>query len=128
MLVYQIDRSEKRHRKVRDLAMPGHPQTISIMRGKLCVGYPSGFRMWDLADNSTTGMAHFYALYFPFRIFYILLFAALVNLEDASLQFLNQTLYDAHLIINVSGYEQKEFLLIFSRLGVYVDAQGIFCI
>uniref|UniRef100_A0A158Q2K0 Phorbol-ester/DAG-type domain-containing protein n=1 Tax=Dracunculus medinensis TaxID=318479 RepID=A0A158Q2K0_DRAME len=106
VLVYQIDRSEKRHRKVRDLAMPGHPQTISIMRGKLCVGYPSGFRMWDLADNSTT---------------------ALVNLEDASLQFLNQTLYDAHLIINVSGYEQKEFLLIFSRLGVYVDAQGRRC-
>ncbi|KAL3985036.1 Protein kinase domain family protein [Acanthocheilonema viteae] len=106
VLVFQIDRSEKRHRKVRELAMPGQPQTMTVMRGKLCVGYPSGFRMWDLVDNTTT---------------------ALVNFEDSSLQFLNQTLYDAHLIINVSGYEQKEFLLIFSRLGVYVDAQGRRC-
>uniref|UniRef100_A0A1I7VBU6 non-specific serine/threonine protein kinase n=1 Tax=Loa loa TaxID=7209 RepID=A0A1I7VBU6_LOALO len=106
VLVFQIDRSEKRHRKVRELAMPGQPQTMAVMRGKLCVGYPSGFRMWDLVDNTTT---------------------ALVNFEDSSLQFLNQTLYDAHLIINVSGYEQKEFLLIFSRLGVYVDAQGRRC-
>ncbi|MCP9262591.1 Serine/threonine-protein kinase Genghis Khan [Dirofilaria immitis] len=106
VLVFQIDRSEKRHRKVRELAMPGQPQTMIVMRGKLCVGYPSGFRMWDLMDNTTT---------------------ALVNFEDSSLQFLNQTLYDAQLIINVSGYEQKEFLLIFSRLGVYVDAQGRRC-
>ncbi|VDP12907.1 unnamed protein product [Onchocerca flexuosa] len=106
VLVFQIDRSEKRHRKIRELAMPGHPQTMAVMRGKLCVGYPSGFRMWDLLDNTTT---------------------ALVNFEDSSLQFLNQTLYDAHLIINVSGYEQKEFLLVFSRLGVYVDAQGRRC-
>uniref|UniRef100_F1KQ93 non-specific serine/threonine protein kinase n=1 Tax=Ascaris suum TaxID=6253 RepID=F1KQ93_ASCSU len=106
VLVYQIDRSEKRHRKLRDLAMPGQPQTMCIIRGKLCVGYPSGFRMWDLIDNTTT---------------------ALVNFEDASLQFLNQTLYDAQLIVNVSGYEQKEFLLVFSRLGVYVDAQGRRC-
>ncbi|VDK67278.1 unnamed protein product [Onchocerca ochengi] len=106
VLVFQIDRSEKRHRKIRELAMPGQPQTMTVMRGKLCVGYPSGFRMWDLVDNTTT---------------------ALVNFEDSSLQFLNQTLYDAHLIINVSGYEQKEFLLVFSRLGVYVDAQGRRC-
>uniref|UniRef100_A0A0N5ADJ8 non-specific serine/threonine protein kinase n=1 Tax=Syphacia muris TaxID=451379 RepID=A0A0N5ADJ8_9BILA len=106
VLVFLIDRSEKRHRKVRELAMPGQPQTLSIIQGKLCVGYPSGFRMWDLIDNTVI---------------------VLVNLEDASLQFLNQTLYDAQLIVSVGGYEQKEFLLVFSRLGVYVDAQGRRC-
>jgi hypothetical protein len=52
--------------------------------------------------------------------------AALVNLEDASLIFINQSLHEAQMIVNVSGYEQREFLLIFSKLGVYVDAQGLF--
>ncbi|VDM48136.1 unnamed protein product [Toxocara canis] len=86
VLVCQIDRCEKRHRKLRDMAMPGQPQTMSIIRGKLCVGYPP----------------------------------ALVNFEDASLQFLSQTLYDAQLIVN-------EFLLVFCRLGIYVDAHGRRC-
>uniref|UniRef100_A0A914VK29 Uncharacterized protein n=1 Tax=Plectus sambesii TaxID=2011161 RepID=A0A914VK29_9BILA len=106
VLVYMIDRSDRRHRKVRELAMPGHPQTMEIFRGKLCVGYPSGFRVWDLSDNAQN---------------------ALVNFEDSSLQFLNQSLHDAQLIIDVSGYEQREFLLVFSKLGIYVDAQGRRC-
>ena len=56
MSVFQIDRSERRHHRVRELAMPGQPQYMDIIKGKLCVGYPSGFRMWDLIDNSQTGI------------------------------------------------------------------------
>lgn len=54
VIVYQIDRTEKRHHKVREMAMPGQPQTLKISNGKLFVGYPSSFRMWDLVDNSQT--------------------------------------------------------------------------
>ena len=70
--VYQIDRSERRHRRLRELAMPGQPQcmqvhfstlsassrtgnVLQILHGKLCVGYPSGARMWDLVDNAQHG-------------------------------------------------------------------------
>lgn len=60
--------------------------------------------MWDLIDNSQT---------------------SLVNLEDGSLQFLNQTLHDAQMIVDVSGEpEPREFLLVFQKFGIYVDSQG----
>jgi hypothetical protein len=53
---------------------------------------------------------------------------SLVNLEDGSLQFLNQTLHDAEMLISVNGDDDtREFLLIFQRLGIYVDSQGRRC-
>jgi hypothetical protein len=81
---------------------------------------------------------------------------ALVNLEDGSLQFLNQTLHDAEMVVSVwhsdeqGGVEDvvqqlqveiekalvqqqqqpaverpREYLLIFQKLGIYVDAYGL---
>ena len=101
--MFVIDRSERRHRRIREQAMPAQPQCMKIIGGKLCVGYPSGARMWDLIDNSQT---------------------ALLSLEDSTLAFFSSALYDAHLIVDVSGYEQKEYLLVFATLGVYVDSHG----
>ncbi|CDW57642.1 serine:threonine protein kinase MRCK alpha [Trichuris trichiura] len=98
--VFEINRTPTRHRKLRDLAMPGFPQSLSMVRGKLCVGYPSGFRMWDFVDNSQH---------------------ALLNLEDHSLQFMNHAAYDACILIEVSD---KEYLLVFEKLGIYVDLNG----
>lgn len=49
----------------------------------------------------------------------------MVNLEDASLQFLNKTLHDARLLIPVNEEENpNEYLLLFNNLGVYVDTYG----
>ena len=76
----------------------------------------------------------------------------MVNLEDGSLQFLNQTLHDAEMSISVwhadepaeelvqnmetsssssimhQSQDEKprdEYLLIFQKLGIYVDANGL---
>lgn len=127
VLVFQINRSEKRHSAMRERAIPGQPQCLSISQGRLFVGYPGSFRVWDLLDNSQI---------------------SLVNLEDGSLQFLNQTLYDAEMIISVwpqrdsdnndkstdinkhgevqlsSQGRPKEYLLVFQKLGLYVDTNG----
>lgn len=52
VIVFQINRSEKRHIRFCEKAMPGLPQFLKISHGRLFVGYPSGFRVWDLHDNS----------------------------------------------------------------------------
>lgn len=54
VIVYQIDRSEKRHRKLWERAVPGQAQTLKIWNGKLIMGYPSSFRMFDLLDKTQT--------------------------------------------------------------------------
>lgn len=54
VIIYEIDRSDKRHHKLREMAMPGQAQVLRIINGKLLVGYPSSFRMWDLVTNTQT--------------------------------------------------------------------------
>uniref|UniRef100_A0A183IB82 non-specific serine/threonine protein kinase n=1 Tax=Soboliphyme baturini TaxID=241478 RepID=A0A183IB82_9BILA len=103
------DEGKMRHKKLKELPMPGLPQVLSILHGKLCVGYPSGFRMWDLVDNSQQCNSSFRFL------------LPLLNMEDNSLQFVNHATYDAALLIEVS---EKEFLLIFQKLAIYVDPSG----
>jgi len=51
VIIFQIDRSERRYKKFREIAMPGQPQCLKINNGRLFVGYPSSFRIWDLIDN-----------------------------------------------------------------------------
>ncbi|WKY11250.1 hypothetical protein Q1695_003092 [Nippostrongylus brasiliensis] len=110
VLVYQIDRSEKRHKKWKELAMPGFPQSLAIEGGRLVVGFTHSFRAWALGDQSNT--KHI----------------SLVNMEDQSLQFLSQSNYEAQLMIEVVGDSteplSREYLLVFDKIGLYVDAQG----
>ncbi|VDO34630.1 unnamed protein product [Haemonchus placei] len=111
VIVYQIDRSEKRHKKWKELAMPGFPQSLAIEGGRLVVGFTHSFRAWALGDQSNT--KHIC----KFRV----LIFSLVNMEDQSLQFLSQSNYEAQLMIEVPL--SREYLLVFDKIGLYVDAQ-----
>lgn len=110
VIVYQIDRSEKRHKKWKELAMPGFPQSLAIEGGRLVVGFTHSFRAWALGDQSNT--KHI----------------SLVNMEDQSLQFLSQSNYEAQLMVEVAGEStepmSREYLLVFDKIGIYVDAHG----
>ncbi|KAK6038921.1 CNH domain protein [Cooperia oncophora] len=68
VIVYQIDRSEKRHKKWKELAMPGFPQSLAIEGGRLVVGFTHSFRAWALGDQSNTKHICMFAylfIYFP---------------------------------------------------------------
>ncbi|GMR59911.1 hypothetical protein PMAYCL1PPCAC_30106 [Pristionchus mayeri] len=104
--IFEIVRVEKtRHRKLVDLAMPAFPQCLGWSGGALAVGYPHGFRMWRLTENKNNQIS-------------------LVNPEDQSLSFLGQTSYEAEMLIEIPGDSDCEFLLVFSKLAIYVDRSG----
>ncbi|CAJ0937134.1 unnamed protein product, partial [Mesorhabditis belari] len=110
VILFQIDRSEKRHKRMSfDLAMPGQPQCMAIIGSRLVVGFPNGFSSWNLADDSPK-------------------ISSLVNHEDQSLSFLSQPGYEAQMLIptpsTIGAGEIAEYLLVFNKLGVYVDQYG----
>lgn len=105
VIVYKIDRSEKRHQKWKEFAMPGLPQCMSILDGKLIVGFTHSFRAWPLKNESAQ--------------------ITLVNMEDQSLVFLSNSMYEAKLLVEVTTMsDSKEYLLVFDKIGLYVDGQG----
>ncbi|CAJ0586143.1 unnamed protein product, partial [Mesorhabditis spiculigera] len=106
VILFQVDRTEKRHKRMSyDLAMPGLPQCMSIIGSKLIVGFPNGFSSWNLADESPK-------------------IHSLVDHEDQSLSFLSQPGYEAQIVVPVHGSDIQEYLLVFNKLGVYVDHTG----
>lgn len=54
VIVFEINRLEKRHHRLRHFAIPALPQTMHIQAGRLYVGHPSGFKVWDIVDNTQT--------------------------------------------------------------------------
>ncbi|MGH0173677.1 UNVERIFIED_CONTAM: hypothetical protein FKN15_005536 [Acipenser sinensis] len=98
---YEISRTKPHHRKLCEVQAPGSVQCMALLRGRLCVGYPSGFCLLSVQGEGPT--------------------TSLVNPSDGSLAFLGQQPLDALLIVEVGP---EENLLCFSQLGVYVDLQG----
>ncbi|XP_057208297.1 serine/threonine-protein kinase MRCK beta isoform X3 [Triplophysa rosa] len=101
VLCYEITRAKPHHRKLWEVQAPGIAQWLRIVRDRLCVGYPSGFALLAMQGESSP--------------------VSLVSPADPSLAFLAQQPMDALHAMEVGA---NEFLLCFSQLGVYVDAQG----
>jgi len=101
IIVYELNRTKQRHRRVKEILCPGTVQYIEMFSERLCVGYPSSFALYSVQGEGPP--------------------VALINVDDDSLHFILQTPVDALLAVELS---QKEYLLVFSSLGVFVDCNG----
>lgn len=101
VLCYEITRAKPHARRMWEVQAPGVVQWLGMVRGRVCVGYPSGFALLALLSETAP--------------------VSLVSPTDPSLAFLAQQPLDALHAMEVSN---NELLLCFSQLGVYVDGQG----
>ncbi|KAM7061661.1 serine/threonine-protein kinase MRCK alpha isoform 3-T3 [Acridotheres tristis] len=101
VLCYELNQSKTRHKKIKEIQVQGNVQWMSIFSDRLCVGYQSGFLKYPLH-----GEGSLYSLLHP---------------DDHTLSFLSQQPTDAICAVEISN---KEYLLCFSSVGVYVDCQG----
>uniref|UniRef100_A0AAR2K8S1 Serine/threonine-protein kinase MRCK alpha n=1 Tax=Pygocentrus nattereri TaxID=42514 RepID=A0AAR2K8S1_PYGNA len=101
VICYELNKSKTRHRKLRELQVPGVVQWMALQGDKLCIGYQAGFLRYNLqGDGPQTNLLH------P---------------EDHTLAFIGQLGLDALCAVEIST---KELLLCFGSIGVYVDCQG----
>ncbi|XP_042645296.1 serine/threonine-protein kinase MRCK alpha isoform X12 [Tyto alba] len=101
VLCYELNQSKTRHKKIKEIQVQGNVQWMSIFSDRLCVGYPSGFLKYPLHGEGSP-----YSLLHP---------------DDHTLSFISQQPTDAICAVEISN---KEYLLCFSSVGVYVDCQG----
>ncbi|NWR47468.1 MRCKA kinase, partial [Regulus satrapa] len=101
VLCYELNQSKTRHKKIKEIQVQGNVQWMSIFSDRLCVGYQSGFLKYPLH-----GEGSLYSLLHP---------------DDHTLSFISQQPTDAICAVEISN---KEYLLCFSSVGVYVDCQG----
>ncbi|XP_054828888.1 serine/threonine-protein kinase MRCK beta isoform X4 [Eublepharis macularius] len=101
VLCYEIHRTKPFHKKFSEIQASGNIQWMAVFKDRLCVGYQSGFSLLSIQGEGQS--------------------VNLVNPNDPSLAFLSQQSFDALCAVELSN---EEYLLCFSHLGVYVDAQG----
>ncbi|XP_031835619.1 serine/threonine-protein kinase gek isoform X2 [Nomia melanderi] len=102
VIIYEITRTKTRHKRIRELMLPCHAQTLQVLsEGRFCVGYPSGFSIYSILGD-----------HHPI---------SLVHSENTLLGFLTYSAVDALRCIELP---RGEFLLVFHTLAVYVDSQG----
>ncbi|XP_078418547.1 serine/threonine-protein kinase MRCK beta isoform X1 [Cetorhinus maximus] len=101
VLYYETSRTKPYYKKFSEILVPGNVQWLAVFEERLCVGYPSGFSLHHVQGDGPS--------------------ISLVNPMDSSLAFLSQQPFDALCAVQLSN---KEYLLCFSHVGVYVDLQG----
>lgn len=101
VMIYELNKSKTRHRKLRDILVPGSVQWMGLQGDKLCIGFQSGFLHFNLQGDGTT--------------------SSVLHPDDHTLAFIEQLSLDALCAVEISS---KEMLLCFSSIGVYVDCQG----
>ncbi|XP_065595747.1 serine/threonine-protein kinase MRCK alpha isoform X3 [Cyrtonyx montezumae] len=101
VLCYELSQSKTRHKKIKEIQVQGNVQWMSVFSERLCVGYQSGFLKHPLHGEGSP-----YSLLHP---------------DDHTLSFISQQPTDAICAVEISN---KEYLLCFSSVGVYVDCQG----
>ncbi|KAJ8269907.1 hypothetical protein GJAV_G00108110 [Gymnothorax javanicus] len=101
VLCYETSGTRPHYRRLWEVQAPGQVQWLGFLRGRVCVGYPSGFALLSLQGETSP--------------------VSLVSPTDPSLAFLAQQPLDALHALEVGP---QEYLLCFSQLGVYVDLQG----
>ncbi|XP_071595975.1 serine/threonine-protein kinase MRCK alpha isoform X1 [Heliangelus exortis] len=101
VLCYELNQSKTRHKKIKEIQVQGNVQWMSVFSDRLCVGYQSGFLKYPLHGEGSP-----YSLLHP---------------DDHTLSFISQQPTDAICAVEISN---KEYLLCFSSVAVYVDCQG----
>lgn len=101
VFVYEFNMTKTRYKKIKDILVGRTVQCMQIVSERLCVGFTSGFTLYGIqADGHQL----------------------LVNVdEDPSLMCLLEAPMDALCVVEISN---REYLLCFAKLGVYVDYQG----
>ncbi|XP_048386631.1 serine/threonine-protein kinase MRCK alpha-like isoform X3 [Stegostoma tigrinum] len=101
VLFYELNQSKTRHKKFKEIQVPGNVQWMAIFSERLLVGYQSSFAKYPLQGDGGP--------------------VSLLHPDDHTLSFITQQPNDAICAVEISG---KEYLLCFSTVGIYVDCQG----
>uniref|UniRef100_A0A3B4DLT5 Serine/threonine-protein kinase MRCK alpha n=1 Tax=Pygocentrus nattereri TaxID=42514 RepID=A0A3B4DLT5_PYGNA len=101
IICYEVIKSKARHRRLREIQVPGMVQWMALLNERLVVGYQAGFMRYSMHSDSPP--------------------ISLLHPEDHTLAFIGQQGLDALCAVEISS---KELLLCFSCLGVYVDTHG----
>uniref|UniRef100_A0A8C1G7Q1 Serine/threonine-protein kinase MRCK alpha n=1 Tax=Cyprinus carpio TaxID=7962 RepID=A0A8C1G7Q1_CYPCA len=98
---YEINKSKSRYCHLVDIQAPGTVQWMAFFGQQLCVGYQACFMRYSLhGDTPPVSMLH------P---------------DDPTLAFVKAENLDALCVVEISN---KELLLCFSKIAVYVDSHG----